>query len=56
MAGKKRFTPGEKVTESGQYKNTSTDTEVTCVKGERFPPTPGPNQKYVSVDQTKHKK
>ncbi len=55
MAGKKRFSPGSVVEESGQYKNTSTDTEVTSVKGERLPPTPKPGQKYVLVDKTKHK-
>ena len=53
MAGKKRFSPGIIVDQSGQYKNTSTDTEVTCVRGERFPPTPEPGQKYVLVDATK---
>ena len=55
MAGKKRLTPGQIVDVSGQYKNTSTNTEVTCVKGERLPPTPGKGQKYVLVDKTKHK-
>lgn len=53
--GKKRYSPGESVPQSGQYKNTSTGTEVTSVKGERLPPTPEPGQKYVLVDKTKHK-
>lgn len=56
MAGKKRFSPGEKVPVSAQYKNTSTNTEVTCVRGEAFPPTPKSGQKYVESDKTKHKK
>jgi hypothetical protein len=56
MAGKKRYSPGEKVPESGQYKNTSTQNEITGVKGEPLPPTPEPGQKYVLVDPTKHKK
>lgn len=56
MAGKKRFSPGSVVEQSGQYKNTSTGTEVTSVKGERLPPTPESGQKYVLVDKTKHKR
>lgn len=55
MAGKKRFTPGAIVKQSGQYKNTSTGFEVTCSEGERFPPTPESGQKYVLADKTKHK-
>jgi hypothetical protein len=55
MAGKKRYSPGAKVSVSGQYKNTTTGTEVTSVKGEVLPPTPKPGQKYVLVDKTKHK-
>lgn len=56
MAGKKRYKPGEIAPRSGQYKNTTTGTEVTVTKGEPFPPTPGPKQYYVLVDPTKHKK
>lgn len=56
MAGKKRFSPGTPVPTSGQYKNTSTGTEVTSVRGERLPPTPESGQKYVLVDKTRHKK
>lgn len=56
MAGKKRYKPGQEVPTSGQYKNTSTGTEVTSVKGERLPPTPKSGQNYVLVDKTKHKK
>ena len=52
---KKQFKPGQTVPDSGQYKNTGTKTEVTAVKGEPFPPTPKPGQKYVLVDKTKHK-
>lgn len=49
------FSPGEKVTVSGQYLNTSTGFEVTLTKGEKFPPTPASNQKYKLSDKTKHK-
>lgn len=56
MSGKKRYSPGETVPKSGQYKNTSTRTEVTSVKGEPLPPTPKSGQKYVLVDKTKHKR
>lgn len=53
---KKRFKPGEKAPVSGQYENSKTKTEVTVVKGEPFPPTPGKNQGYILADKTKHKK
>ena len=56
MAGKKRFSPGEATPDSGQYKNTTTKTEVTSVRGAPLPPTSAPGQKYVLVDKTKHKK
>jgi hypothetical protein len=53
--------PGEKAPESGQYERIGprggkTNQEVTVVKGEPLPPTPKPNQTYVIVDKTKHKK
>lgn len=54
--GKKIYHSGQIADVSGQLKNTATKTEVTVVKGERIPPTPKPNQNYVLVDQTKHKK
>lgn len=54
MANKK-FSPGEKAPISGQYRNTTTRTEVTVVQGEPLPPTPGKNQGYTLVDPTKHK-
>lgn len=53
--GGKLLKPGQKAPASGQYKNTTTKTEVTVTKGEPLPPTPGPNQKYKLVDKTKHK-
>jgi hypothetical protein len=52
----KVYKPGEKAPKSGQYKNTSTKTEVTVVKGKPLPPTPKSDQEYVMVDPTKHKK
>ncbi|HUU28873.1 MAG TPA: hypothetical protein VM123_13765 [archaeon] len=51
----KKISPGTKAPESGQYKNTSTGTEVTVTKGEPLPPTPKPGQVYVLADKTKHK-
>ena len=51
-----KLTPGTKASTSGQYKNTTTKTEVTVTKGEPLPPTPKSGQGYVLVDKTKHKK
>lgn len=53
--GKKTYKSGEIADYSGQYKNTTTKKEVTVVKNEPLPPTPGPGQKYVLADKTKHK-
>ena len=50
-----KLTPGTKASTSGQYKNTTTKTEVTVTRGEPLPPTPKPGQGYVLVDRTKHK-
>ncbi len=52
----KTLPPGTKADASGQYKNTTTKTEVTVTKGEPLPPTPKSGQGYVLVDKTKHKK
>lgn len=52
----KRLTPGTPAPRSGQYRNTTTGTEVTTVKGEPLPPTPKSGQGYVLVDPTKHQK
>jgi hypothetical protein len=52
----KRFSPGEKAPVSGQYRNTSTKTEVTVTRREPLPPTPKAGQQYVIADPTKHKK
>lgn len=56
----KRFKPGEKAPESGQYglvgsRGGKTDTEVTSTEGNPLPPTPKPGQGYVLNDPTKHK-
>lgn len=56
MAGKKTYKPGKIAPQSGQYKNTSTNTEVTVTKGEPLSPTPKSGQQYVLVDPTKHRK
>lgn len=57
MATKKSsLPPGTKAPTSGQYKNTTTRTEVTVTRGEPLPPTRGPGQRYVLNDPTKHKK
>jgi hypothetical protein len=55
MMGTQELRPGQEVQKSGQYQNTTTKTEVTCVVGEKFPPTPGKGQTYKLVDPTKHK-
>lgn len=49
--------PGEKADRSGQYgivgpRGGQTNQERTVVKGEPFPPTPKPNQRYVMNDPT----
>jgi len=57
MASKKTsLSPGTKATVSGQYRNTTTRTEVTVTRGEPLPPTRAPGQRYVLADPTKHKK
>lgn len=57
----KTYKPGEKVPASGQYKTIDTKGrdkghEVTSVKGEPFPPTQKPGERYVMADKTRHKK
>lgn len=49
------YKPGEIVPVSGQYRNTVTGREATCVRGEPFPPGP-PGSRWVLVDPTRHKK
>jgi len=53
------YKPGQKAPESGQYgirgpRGGDTGKERTVTRGEPFPPTPKPRQKYVLVDPTKH--
>ena len=55
-----RFKPGQIVLRSGQYRIVGVNgiklkKEVTCVKGERFPPTPRKNQTYELEDATNNK-
>ena len=55
----KTHKPGQKATRSGQYgirgpRGADTGKERTVTRGEPFPPTPKPGQKYVLVDPTKH--
>ena len=52
----KTFKPGQPVPFSGQAQNQRTKTEVTVVRGERFPPTPKSGDGYKIVDRTNHKK
>lgn len=54
--GAKRFTPGDKAPTSGQYRNTTTNREVTATRGEPLPPTQKKGQHYVLADATKHKR
>ncbi len=56
----KTYNPGQKAPYSGQYgivgpRGGNTGTERTVVKGEPFPPTQKPGQKFVMVDPTKNK-
>ena len=53
---KKTFKPGQIAPKSGQYKNITTNTEITATKGKPLPPTPKAGQKYILVDPTKHKR
>jgi len=59
---KKLYKPGEKAPESGQYEivgprgGETGEGERTVTRGEPFPPTPEPGQRYKLVDRTKHKK
>lgn len=57
----KTFKPGQEVPRSGQYeevgpRGAGSGQEVTSVKGERFPPTRKPGNKFRLADPTKHKK
>lgn len=52
----KTFKPGTPAPTSGQYRNGTTKTEITGVKGKPLPPTPRPSQGYTLVDPTKHKR
>jgi len=52
--------PGEKAPASGQYgivgpRGGNTGAERTITKGEPFPPTPEPGQRFVIVDRSKNK-
>ena len=55
-ASNSKLPPGTKAPTSGQYRNNSTHTEVTVVKGEPLPPTRKSGQTYSIADQTKHKR
>lgn len=46
---------GSIVAASGQYRPIGSKTEVTFVKGNRVPPTPSGETRFVLVDKTKHK-
>jgi hypothetical protein len=51
------YKPGEKAPASGQYgivgpRGGDKGTELTVVKGEPLPPTPGKGQRYVLNDPT----
>ncbi len=52
---KSKLPPGTPAPRSGQYRNTSTGTEVTSTRGNPLPATPKAGQGYVLVDPTKHK-
>ena len=55
--------PGQPAPDSGQYrpagpsgKPVPGSTETTAVEGKPMPPTPHPDQTWVRVDKTKHKR
>jgi len=55
----KTFKPGQESPRSGQYeiigpRGGETEAERTITRGEPFPPTPKPGQKYILVDPTRH--
>lgn len=57
---RRSYRPGETVPVSGQYAlinplGHNTGREVTCVKGEVFPPAPVAGCTYVLADRTKHR-
>lgn len=55
MPKTKTYHTGQKAPNSGQYKVSGTNREVTLSKGERVPPTPG-HRGVNLVDRTKHKR
>jgi hypothetical protein len=42
----KHLGPGDRVLDSGIYRNRQSGDRVTVNRGDRFPPTPKPNQTY----------
>jgi len=50
--------PGATVPESGIYRNKTTGDRVTVNRGDPFPPTPAPGQRYVPEKLTdpKHRR
>lgn len=60
MAQQRLFKPGEKAPESGQFEivgprgGKAGGKERTSTQGNKLPPTPEPDQRYLLVDQTKH--
>ena len=57
----KPLKPGNKAPDSGQYeiigpRGGRTGNERTATEGKPLPPTPKPNETYILVDRTKHKK
>ena len=52
---KKIVNTGETVPVSGQYRPKGSQHEYTFVEGNRVPPTPSGETKFILVDKTKHK-
>jgi len=52
----RKLKPGSTCPVSGQYRNSRTGRQATCVKGEKMPPGPvGKHSTWKLTDPTRHK-
>lgn len=52
MATKPSVKPGQRVPDSGIYRNPRTNERVTLIRDKPAPPTDGPHQRWVQVVNT----